>query len=98
MIRGAEKRMIVVRTRDSRMFEEAYFVVRPEADRDGREEADMLWEANRILETSMATCRGEHAGASDRSLPRGGLLRSLMWFSLGLLTGGGGVGLLWLLL
>ena len=98
MIRGAEKRMIVVRTRDSRMFEEAYFVVRPEADRDGREEADMLWEANRILEASMATCRGEHSGAIDRSLPRGGLLRGLMWFSLGRLTGGGGVGLLWLLL
>jgi hypothetical protein len=29
MLKGAEKRMIVVRTRDSRMFEEAYFVVRP---------------------------------------------------------------------
>ena len=52
MLRGAEKRMIVVRTRDSRMFEEAYFVVRPEADRGGRDEPDMLWEANRILEYS----------------------------------------------
>lgn len=98
MLRGAEKRMIVVRTRDSRMFEEAYFVVRPEADRDGREEADMLWEANRILETSMAACRGERAAPVSPILPRGGLLRGLAWFGLGLLSGGGGVGLLWLLL
>ena len=54
MIRGAEKRMIVVRTRDSRLFEEAYFVVRPEAERAGREDSDMLREANRILESSTA--------------------------------------------
>ena len=96
MLRGAEKRMIVVRTRDSRMFEEAYFVIRPEADRDGREEPDMLWEANRILESSMAGCRGESRGAS---LPhRGGALRRAVWFLAGLLSGSGVVGLLWLLL
>ena len=98
MLRGAEKRMIVVRTRDSRMFEEAYFVVRPEADRDGREESDMLWEANRILEASIAACRGERPKSADLPLPRGGLWRGVLWFCLGIVAGGGGVGLLWLLL
>ncbi|MBR6782964.1 MAG: hypothetical protein IKM33_07225 [Clostridia bacterium] len=90
--------MIVVRTRDSRMFEEAYFVVRPEADRGGRDEPDMLWEANRILENSMAGCRGEASDTRSPLLPRKGVLRGVMWFLAGLLSGGGTVGLLWLLL
>lgn len=97
MLRGAEKRMIVVRTRDSRMFEEAYFVVRPEADRGGGDEPDMLWEANRILESSMAGCRGE-SGRASSLLSRRGILRRAVWFLAGLLSGGGVVGLLWLLL
>ena len=97
MLRGAEKRMIVVRTRDSRMFEEAYFVVRPEADRIERAESDMLWEANRILENSMAACKGE-AADTPLPLPVRALRRGAVWFLAGLLSGGGTVGLLWLLL
>lgn len=98
MIRGAEKRMIVVRTRDSRLFEEAYFVVRPEAERAGREDSDMLREANRILESSMAGGRSESLPFSETAFPSKGLLRGLVWFFLGVLSGGGTVGLLWLLL
>jgi hypothetical protein len=99
MLRGAEKRMIVVRTKDSRLFEEAYFVVRPEAgngtDGDTDTRPDMLWEANRILESSMAGARQDRP-----SLPSApsGLLRGLVWFFLGLLTGGGAASLLWVLL
>jgi hypothetical protein len=95
MLKGAEKRMIVIRTRESRVFEEAYFVLRRDAPRvEG--EADMLREANRILESS-------HSGSFPRSLPPSpplsfGLLRGLVWFGLGLLTGSGAVGLLWVLL
>ena len=96
MLRGAEKRMIVVRTRDSRMFEEAYFVVRPEADRSGREESDMLWEANRILESSMGAVK-EAPSRSSFSLFRSGSVWGAVCFLLGLLSGGGLVGLLWLL-
>lgn len=99
MLRGAEKRMIVVRTKDSRLFEEAYFVVRPEAGKgiDGETDTqpDMLWEANRILENSLAGVRRERP-----SLPSApsGLLRGLTWFLMGLLTGGGIASLLWVLL
>ena len=97
MIRGAEKRMIVVRTRDSRLFEEAYFVVRPEAERMGREESDMLLEANRILESSTAG-RSDPLPFPEAAIPSKGLLRGLAWFLLGAVSGGGTVGLLWLLL
>ena len=71
MLRGSQKRMIVVRTRDSRLFEEAYFVIRRSADEhggDADDEWDMLREANRILESSMAGVRRESfpAAASPR--------------------------------
>jgi hypothetical protein len=98
MLKGAEKRMIVVRTRDSRMFEEAYFVVRPEADRGMGTETDMLREANRILEGSGAENRYSRLPCPEEPRCGSGLLRGLVWFSLGLLTGGGSVGLLWVLL
>jgi hypothetical protein len=46
MIKGAQKSMIVVKTAESRMFEEAYFVIRREA-RGTR--GDMVQEADRII-------------------------------------------------
>ena len=46
MIKGAQKRMIVVKTTDSTLFEEAYFVVRHDA---ASERMDMLAEADRII-------------------------------------------------
>ncbi len=47
MLKGAQKRMIVVKTQDSRIFEEAYFVMRTETLASGE---DMVSEANRIIE------------------------------------------------
>ena len=98
MLRGAEKRMIVVRTRDSRLFEEAYFVVRPEADRGDRGESNMVWEANRLLESSMDGWRNETIGNPHFPRSRRGGYRRGLWFLVGLLSGGGIVGLLWFLL
>ena len=98
MLRGAEKRMIVVRTRDSRLFEEAYFVVRPEAEARERDDMDMLWEANRILDNTMAAAKGRETVSPPVPTPRLGLIRGLVWFFLGLGTGGGIASLLWVLL
>ena len=63
MLRGAQKQMIVIRTHDSRLFEEAYFGVRtPRTGRPACKE-DMLWEANRIIERSLAAAAP--AGGTD---------------------------------
>ena len=57
MIRGAQKNMIVIKTSDSDLFEEAYFVLRRE--RTARDK-DIVAEANRIIETSGGKrCKGE---------------------------------------
>ena len=49
MIKGARKQMIVVRTGNSRYFDEAYFVLREDAQKDNQKSTDILSEANRIL-------------------------------------------------
>ncbi len=103
MIRGSQKKMIVVRTRDSRVFEEAYFVMRRDADRAGAkeqdtDELDMLWEANRILESNLAKAKGSSVPAPQASPSRQRILSRLFWYASGLVSGGGLVGLLWFLL
>ena len=45
MLKGAQKRMIVIKTADSKVFDEAYFLVK--SNYDG-EELDMVAEADRI--------------------------------------------------
>ena len=47
MLKGAQKKMIVVKTQDSKVFEEAYFVMRTDTAASGE---DMVSEANRIIE------------------------------------------------
>ncbi len=49
MIKGARKEMIVVRTGGSRYFDEAYFVLREDAQKEKQKSTDILGEANRIL-------------------------------------------------
>ena len=79
MIKGAQKQMIVVRTGDSRYFDEAYFVLRREIKSRRSAHNDMLTEANRILlENGM-----EPTACNKRRLPRGILL-----FLAGILCGG----------
>ena len=73
MIRGTQKKMIVVKTTDSLCFEEAYFVVRRECSAGG---GDMVNEANRMI----ARIEGEKKGRYDSK--KGGL-RSLALFLCG---------------
>ena len=49
MIKGARKQMIVVRTGGSRYFDEAYFVLRENVQKEKQKSTDILGEANRIL-------------------------------------------------
>lgn len=49
MIKGARKQMIVIQMGSNRYFDEAYFVLREDAQRNKYKNADILSEANRIL-------------------------------------------------
>ena len=49
MIKGVQRKMIVVKTDNSNVFETAYFVLRSDSDRSKGDTVDMLSEANRIV-------------------------------------------------
>ena len=84
MIRGAQKKMIVVKTAESEVFEEAYFVLRRESL---AEEADMVREASRIIESHDMKKRRVD-GAKIKTLILG-----TAFFLTGVLCGGGTVAL-----
>ncbi len=87
MVKGARKQMIVLKTGDSRYFDEAYFVLRREVKQNRGGMGDILSEANRILEES------EPEGRGRRRLPR-----AVLFFLGGILCGGGAVLLICLLI
>lgn len=61
MIKGAQRQMIVVKTAENRFFEEAYFVIRPNAKADGE---DMVSEAYKVIDACTDKKRGKKwAGA-----------------------------------
>ena len=88
MLRGAEKRMIVVRTRGSRMFEEAYFILKPE--KANLSQTRMITEANRIIEENTLQKKRTFKSSDDSRRGR------FFFFLLGLLSGGSFLGMLWL--
>ena len=77
VIKGAQKQMIVVRTGNSRYFDEAYFVLRREMGTRSVAQNEMLSEAYRILEEYQLKPKAK------RTPPR-----SLILFLGGILVGG----------
>ena len=66
-IKGIQKRMIVLKTTESRYFDEAYFLIRREAEPLGILQSDMLIEANRILRGCLSDVPEEpKKGGTDR--------------------------------
>lgn len=85
MLRGCQREMIVLQTRDSALFESAWFVLRQEKPYVGA--ADMLEEAERIV---------AEGARSDRRRRRAGW--SVRAFLLGVFCGGAFFAIIWLLL
>lgn len=78
MVRGYQKRVIFVKNTGSRIFDEAYFVL-SEREPCKKEKADMIAEANRIIEENEGLCK------KRRRLP-GVFLRLFLPFLAGVLS------------
>jgi hypothetical protein len=78
MLKGAQKKMIVIKTEDSSLFEEAYFVIRRGAEARG---GSIVEEANRIIES---------CGCYDRKRKKPSRKEVVMWAATFL--GGSGIG------
>ena len=87
MVKGIHKQMVVVRTSDSRYYEEAYFVLREGGVSSPDSESTMVAEANRILDESQLMPQPRRR----RLLSRG------VAFALGVMAGGALFGLVMLL-
>ncbi len=80
MLKGAQKKMYVVKMGEDSLFEEAYFVLK--RDPVSVQGKDMVSEATRIIRQS--------AGAQDETAaPKKWPWQVLVSFACGLLTGGG---------
>ena len=74
-MRGCQRKVILLKGTDSQMFDEAYFLVRPDFERCGKEE--MLHEAIRIVERNVTRRRTRRVTFRDAAA-----------FAVGLLLGG----------
>lgn len=73
MLRGCQREMIVLQTRESPLFESAYFVVRRGGARLPRE-GEMLVEASRIIGEGSAYLSRRRGRARVRDLALGALM------------------------
>ena len=81
MIKGAQKRMIVLRMAATSRFETAYFVLRDgTTDPSDPSDDSMLREANRIIAESFSPTQ-------TKVKRRGARLRALLWLLLGAAVG-----------
>ena len=62
-MRGCERKVVVLRGTASQMFDEAYFLVRPDFER--REQAEMLCEAQRIVDRNTVRRRTRRLTVRD---------------------------------
>ena len=84
MLKGTQKRMVVLRTADSSLFETAYFILRDAPTSDPpTPQHSMLEEANRILESNLTARTASAAKKAARARRR----RSFLFFLLGAISG-----------
>ncbi|MBE6599610.1 MAG: hypothetical protein E7640_00165 [Ruminococcaceae bacterium] len=90
MIKGSQRKIILINGAESSPFETAYFVLRSSAEDSGAAHADMVREANRIIELSVPEA-SRRFRRREAFLAR---LRAAALFFGGTLTGGSLVALL----
>ncbi|MBR4874189.1 MAG: hypothetical protein IKV00_10175 [Clostridia bacterium] len=86
MLKGYQKRLIMMPTRESQLFESAYFILRKDSHPKSPTKNEMLSEATRILE--------ENALGPDK--PRFTRLHLAAALLAGLLLGALAVGIVWI--
>ena len=86
MLKGYQRKLIMMSTKSSPLFETAYFILRKETEERAPGTNEMLCEATRILEENSLT-------AKKRPPAR---RRTLLAFTVGVLLGAITVGLLWI--
>ena len=74
MIKGCQKNIIFLKNTESELFDEAYFVMKPNAPQ--KSEKDIIWEATRLVN-----------GFDEETSSKRSWVGGLLFFLAGLLTG-----------
>lgn len=90
MIKGCQKKIIMINDTGSDMFEQAYFIVKDEAQGAVCSKNDMIREANRIIENNLLA--PYFSPVKRKSLKKSA--KNLVFF-LGMVCGAGFIGILW---
>ena len=77
MIKGCQKRAVVIKGSPQSAFESAYFIMKRE--HDGENESEIIYQANRLI--------SEHTINSKRKISRRATLLLVAIFALGVVTG-----------
>lgn len=93
MIKGCQRKIILVEGSESSVFETAYFVLRKGAETQKKSHSDIMKEANRIIERRLPS-NMQRIRRRERICKR---LKYCAWFIVGALSGSGAVALAWLL-
>lgn len=83
MVKGTARQVVVVKSPDQKLFEQAIFLLREDALEQGVGERELLEEAQRVADQCL-----RHAPAKKRRVPP-----PLFW----LLTGAVAVGIVWII-
>lgn len=93
MIKGCQKRIIMINDTGSDIFDQAYFIVKDGENEKKTSKSDMIREANRIIDENLlgAYFSGQKKQRSARKYGR-------TTFLLGALCGSAFVGILWIII
>lgn len=80
MIKGCQKNVVWIRSTESELFEEAYFIVSDKVKRKHISENDMVSEANRLIADRFVPMQ---AFKPQNTLPK---KEKIKWFFIGLLS------------
>lgn len=88
MYKGAQKKIIVLKSPDSRYFDEAHFIVKESFREDATEESinEMIEEANRILNDSMLYDYFDPSNVKKKQKPNLQFIKFSLWYALGALS------------
>ena len=92
MIKGVKKDVVFLKNTGSRVFEEAYFILRESPDRP--DSSDLAEEARKIIASNVLSPENAFSGKTKRSRTR---LFCLISFAAGVIAGASGAALVFFL-
>ena len=79
MIKGCQKNVVWIRSTESELFEEAYFIISDKIKRKQVSENDMVSEANRLIADRFTPLGAEHKAHFPKK-------EKIKWFFMGLFS------------